>query len=181
MGRASRQKNERHNDRTWSTINPWTGRDEQFTVHLTDTALAEWERDRVYLKGRGYPDRPPEIDTPTSRSWGVGGPPRRPAELMLGSDRSAQALGTWSIVDESQMLMVHLGLRPDGELILDIRAGRADAPTRYFARGVKSVMIAGQIARGLAERLGLPEPGFVSAEEVVADLVAARAARTKVA
>jgi hypothetical protein len=42
---------------------------ETFHVRVPDTAVAEWLPHRAELRRRGYPDRPPDIDTPTLRAW----------------------------------------------------------------------------------------------------------------
>jgi hypothetical protein len=45
------------------------GQPETFVVRVDDRAIAEWPPERAHLKHRGYPDRPPDIDTPTLRAW----------------------------------------------------------------------------------------------------------------
>ena len=45
------------------------GQPETFVVRVDDRAIAEWLPERAHLKHRGYPDRPPDIDTPTLRAW----------------------------------------------------------------------------------------------------------------
>jgi hypothetical protein len=42
---------------------------ETFSVRVSDDALLAWLRERVPLRHRGYPDRPPDVDTPTLRAW----------------------------------------------------------------------------------------------------------------
>ena len=42
---------------------------ETFVVRVDDRAVIEWLAERAGLRRRGYPDRPPDIDTPTLRAW----------------------------------------------------------------------------------------------------------------
>jgi len=46
-----------------------SGLPETFLVRVSDGAVAEWSRERAGLKRRGYPDRPPDVDTATLRAW----------------------------------------------------------------------------------------------------------------
>ena len=112
MGRAARHKAERRNGRTWSTVNPWTGRRDTFVTRLSDQALADWEAERTELAAKGYPDRPPEIDTPTTRGWHMpssGPSPRAPGVATLGCDPTARAVGTWVTRDDVLTLTANLG------------------------------------------------------------------------
>jgi hypothetical protein len=45
------------------------GLPETVMVRISDAAVAEWLADRADLKHRGYPDRPPDVDTATLRAW----------------------------------------------------------------------------------------------------------------
>lgn len=45
------------------------GHPETHWVRIPDAAVAEWLAERAGLRRRGYPDRPPDIDTPTLRAW----------------------------------------------------------------------------------------------------------------
>ena len=45
------------------------GRSEAFWCRLTDEALLAWLAERTYLRGRGYPDRPCDVDGPSIRLW----------------------------------------------------------------------------------------------------------------
>lgn len=42
---------------------------ETFVTRISDEAVQEWLDKREHLRNRGYPDRPPDIDTPLTRSW----------------------------------------------------------------------------------------------------------------
>ena len=46
-----------------------SGTTETFRVRVSEAAIAEWLPERAHLKRRGYPDRPPDVDTPTLRAW----------------------------------------------------------------------------------------------------------------
>lgn len=45
------------------------GQMEHFSVRVSDAALAEWLGVRARLREQGFPDRPPDVDTPTIRAW----------------------------------------------------------------------------------------------------------------
>ena len=45
------------------------GLSETFWVRVSDAAVAEWLPERDVLRRRGFPDRPPDVDTPTLRAW----------------------------------------------------------------------------------------------------------------
>lgn len=45
------------------------GQCETFRVRVSDRAVAEWLLERAVLRHRGYPDRPPDVDTLTLRAW----------------------------------------------------------------------------------------------------------------
>jgi hypothetical protein len=63
------------------------GAAETHRVRVSDAAVEEWLRERANLRDRGYPDRPPDLDTPTLRAWLP-----RPGEqgLPYFRDRSSQ-------------------------------------------------------------------------------------------
>jgi len=45
------------------------GLPENVMVRISDAAVAEWITERADLKRHGYPDRPPDVDSPTLRAW----------------------------------------------------------------------------------------------------------------
>src|ERR1035437_1996837 len=45
------------------------GQPETFVLGVDNRAVTEWLAERAELRRRGYPDRPPDIDTPTLRAW----------------------------------------------------------------------------------------------------------------
>jgi len=45
------------------------GTAEAHRVRVSDAAVVEWLRERTHLRARGFPDRPPDIDTDTLRAW----------------------------------------------------------------------------------------------------------------
>lgn len=53
-------------------------RTETVWSRVSDEATIAWAAERHYLKERGYPDRPPDVDTPTVRLWVA-----RPSERAL--------------------------------------------------------------------------------------------------
>ena len=73
-------------DPSWWTRMPYrrirlpseSGHPEPFWVRVPNGAVVEWLGERDRLRADGYPDRPPDIDTPTLRVWLP-----RPAELGL--------------------------------------------------------------------------------------------------
>jgi hypothetical protein len=70
------------------------GLPETVLVRISDAAVAEWLADRADLKRHGYPDRPPDVDSPTLRAWLP-----RPAEYdhPYFAGRAALLKGTVSI------------------------------------------------------------------------------------
>ena len=60
-------------------------------VRVDDRAVAEWLPERARLRHRGYPDRPPDVDTLTLRAWLP-----RPGEAALPYFRArpARSAGT---------------------------------------------------------------------------------------
>ena len=127
MGRAARRKRERRQARTWQTRNPWTGAPETFPVCVDDEALRDWERHRVRLAAAGYPDRPPEFDSPHLRAWSrVPGTPARvgPGDaalsgFRLSADPTARVLGFWRSASDEVGAKVHVGRRDDGSFVLE--------------------------------------------------------------
>jgi hypothetical protein len=55
-------------------------------VRVDDRAVAEWLPERARLRHRGYPDRPPDVDTLTLRAWLP-----RPGEAALPYFRACPA------------------------------------------------------------------------------------------
>jgi hypothetical protein len=99
---------------------------------VSDEATIAWLAERAYLKKRGYPDRPPDLDTPTVRMWLA-----RPNEERLPYFRQ-QAVEevsggafpvytiTWHAADGSGAKFLITGLLDGsfvGRLILEDEAG----------------------------------------------------------
>jgi hypothetical protein len=172
MGRSSREKDERQLERSWTTINPWTGRAETFQVRISGKGLRAWERDRVSLRSRGYPDRPPMVDTARIRSWesAITCESASQGQLVLVADPTARAIGSWGVSDSRLTASLNLGRRPDGTLMADVRVGSVRRPGRWLLTGLESVQFAEQIAYKAAESAGLPPPRYTSAEQMLTDL-----------
>ena len=184
MGRASRQKRQRREGRTWQTINPWTGAQECFPVRVSDEALREWEHHRVRLAAAGYPDRPPEFDSPNLRAWSlVPGTRMRfdPAEaaragFCLGADPEARAVGTWRSSTGELGAKVTVGRRDDGTFTLDLVL---ETLTWHSAQALR--VADAEEARAVIESLdttvlracGLPPLTFTSADALAAELAGA--------
>ena len=181
MGRASRQKRQRHARRTWQTVNPWTGAHERFQVCVSDEALREWEHHRVRLAAAGYPDRPPEFDSPNLRAWStVPGTPIRfdPAaaadtEIRLGADPEARVVGTWRSSTGELGAKVTVGRRDDGTFTLDLVL---ETLTWHSSQALR--VADAEEARRVIESLdttmlrahGLPPLTFTSADAFAAEL-----------
>lgn len=96
-------------------------RTETLWSRISDEATMAWLAERPYLRSRGYPDRPPDVDTPTVRLWIA-----RPSEERLPyfRDRVREAAGgtfpvysvSWQAPDGSGAKVVVTGL-PDGSLL----------------------------------------------------------------
>ena len=85
-------------------------------IFITDDALAEWEEHRRLLALNGYPDRPPDIDTPTLRSWIL-----HPGEPGYEKDR----LPNPSVVREPyESLSVALPRMPGLKILVDQNADK---------------------------------------------------------
>lgn len=174
MGRAARIKRERRTGRAWSTVNPWTGLRETFATYLSDRSLAEWEADRVQLAALGYPDRPPEFDTPKARGWRFPSNDDDPAKtqaMTLGCDPAARALGTWTMGSDQMALTASLGALSDGQFVIGIVV-YSSAPRRFTLTGLRTIDDAAKAVRHLARALDLSEPAFVDADQVMAELLA---------
>jgi hypothetical protein len=99
---------------------------------VSDEATIAWLAERHYLKERGYPDRPPDVDTPTVRLWLA-----RPSEEALPYFRRQALEGgssasfpvytvTWHAPEGSGAKFLLTGLLDGsfvGRLILEDEAG----------------------------------------------------------
>lgn len=108
---------------------------ESFWVRTTDAAVTEWAEQRDRLRLEGNPDRPPDIDTPTSRAW-----VRHPGESHPYFDRHAIAQHgsffpvvtmVWSSGDQATRLYV-TGFA-DGGFTIDVMT--AGGPKRHQTFG----------------------------------------------
>lgn len=175
MGRASRSKAQRQGKRSWSTIDPTTGKVERFMVSISEQALEDWERERDDLRRRGYPDRPPEVDTPSARSWTLAGSGTGSGvvRLTLGADASAHAVGFWAVEEGGVFVRAQLGQRPDRTYVLSLSFGELLDPIRGVISGLREIVEAVEIVRVLTAEWQLSEPTFVSAEQILKEIRAA--------
>jgi hypothetical protein len=137
-------------------INPWTHRIELFKVNLSESDVADWERDRVDLYRRGFPDFPcRELD------WGVGGSIfPLPTDQAIGYATAATPEGGWFVRDNGKVLEVELSRSAYGERVLDCRIGDVGHPIEFTLREAKPrKKLAGWI-RDMAGRQGLSKPTF---------------------
>lgn len=99
---------------------------------VSDEATIAWLAERHYLKRKGYPDRPPDVDTPTVRLW-LARPSeerlpyfrRRAQEASLGGSFPVFTI-TWHAPDGSGARFLFTGLLDGsfiGRLILEDEAG----------------------------------------------------------
>ena len=51
------------------TVQHPDGRREEFRTRLEPHAFVEWAAERDELRAKGYPDRPPDVDTSKNRLW----------------------------------------------------------------------------------------------------------------
>lgn len=185
MGKASRNKQARRNGRRWSTIDPDSGETQVFTVYIDDAALRQWERNRRSLRAAGYPDRPPEIDTPNARMWNLDGGPARPINLVgavhtLGVDTTALAVGTWrSCTPGGEFgLKLNVGRRGNGVFVLHLMA---ESSRGFRWDGVAEAATSEALAERTAEfaevarALDLPEPTWISADALLGEVATATA------
>lgn len=116
MGRASRTKAARREARRSRQViiyNPATGQPELHQVSISDEALAEWVANRERLRAQGYPDRPPDVDTPKFHVW------RQPAGEPVEAPDGAGFVGSWTTLHPLGVVAKLLAVRaPDGGIIL---------------------------------------------------------------
>ena len=182
MGRAARTKRQRGQTRTWHTRNPWTGKPETFPVCISDEALREWEENRVRLAKAGYPDRPPEFDSPRHRAWNhiAPGRPLRPEDLdgahaTLGTDPTAKALGTWRTGDDTWGVKINVGRRDDGSFVhhVVVQFGQQEGSFVEDELGEELSRTMIEEISAVCVRIGLPPLHWISADEFVAEIAAA--------
>ena len=89
---------------------------------VSDEATIAWLSERAYLRSKGYPDRPPDVDTPTLRLW-VARPSeeglpyfRRQAEEVAVSGAFPVYTVSWHHPDGSGAKVLVTGLA-DGSLL----------------------------------------------------------------
>ena len=122
------------------------GQPETLWVRVTDAAVAEWLRERARSKHRGYPDRPPDIDTPTLQAW----LPRLGEQaLPYFRDHLAQSAKPGG----TQMFMVFTATwhRPNGVITKVLVTGMGDGS---FLSRVVIVEPSGETPVDKAHRLG---------------------------
>jgi len=122
------------------------GPPETLWVRVTDAAVAEWLRERARSKHRGYPDRPPDIDTPTLQAW----LPRLGEQaLPYFRDHLAQSAKPGG----TQMFMVFTATwhRPNGVITKVLVTGMGDGS---FLSRVVIVEPSGETPVDKAHRLG---------------------------
>ena len=183
MGRAARTKRQRGQTRSWHTRNPWSGKLETFPVCISDEALREWKENRVRLAKAGYPDRPPEFDSPRHRAWNGEAPgrPFRRGELdggvsTLGVDPMATAVGTWVSGDRHASVKINVGRRDDGVFVLHlvVQHGQEEMSRVLTVSDDAAAREAVQkINDRLVARLDLPPLHWISADEIVAEVAEA--------
>ncbi len=179
MGRAARVKKQRHTTRIWHTRNPWTSKHETFPVCISDEALREWELNRVRLANAGYPDRPPEFDSPHYRAWNLSEPGRslRPKDIegahtTLGVDPTATVLGTWHSGTADWGLKINVGRRVDGTIVHHVVVQHGETQHDAASTAPDEAAARAQIDDASADLVaeGLPPLFWVSADEFLAEL-----------
>lgn len=188
VGRASRNKQTRRNGRRWSTIDPDSGETQVFTVYINDAALRQWERNRRSLRAGGYPDRPPEIDTPNARMWNLDGGRATQIDLAsavhaLGVDPTALAVGTWrSCTPGGEFgIKLNVGRRGDGVFVVHLVA---ESCRGFRWERIAEARTAGELAERtsafaeVARALELPEPTWISADALLGEVATASAPPT---
>ena len=139
------------------------GSTETHWVRVDDRAVAEWLPERARLRRRGYPDRPPDVDTPTLRAWLA-----RPGEQGLPYFRDGQAPST--APGDTQVFMVFTATwhRPSGVTTKVLVTGMADGS---FLSRVVIVEPSGKTPVDRAHRLGPdldPDAVWAEVETIVA-------------
>jgi hypothetical protein len=133
------------------------GLPETFRVRVSEAAIAEWLRERAGLKHRGYPDRPPDIDTATLRAWL---PRLGEGTLPYFRDLPARSAGTGDAL--AFPVFTATWHRPDGGTTKVLVTGFGDGS---FMSRVVIVNAAGDSPVDKAHRLGPDvDPGAVWTE-----------------
>ena len=164
------------------TTDPDTGEVQAFTVYVDDAALRAWERHRRRLRAAGYPDRPPEVDTPSGRLWTLDGRRMLPivgadASMRLGVDQSAIGLGSWrsTLVGGDFGIKLNIGRRGNGVFVFHLVAESLGGYRQDLTAEATTLEAVDERVRSfasLARELGLPEPTWVSTDAMLAEMSA---------
>jgi hypothetical protein len=116
------------------------GLTEEFGARISPRGVAEWLNDREGLRIAGFPDRPPDVDTPKLRLWAM-----RPGEEHFPyfvSEVEFQGRGwfailsmDWTAPDTGESARLHLAGWKDGSFTLSVafEPQRAGLDTDYPA------------------------------------------------
>jgi len=160
----------------YATRDPETGRRQLFDSRLSSTAFREWELNRRRLRRAGYPDRPPEIDTPRLRLWpGPDGLASTPDRIGLGFAPEEDMLGTWVTgFADGDGCKLTIGRKNDGTFL--VRSIYGGDLNDYILEFPDEVSLAGAVEtwKSMLMMVGWPEPVWVSVEQLLAEIEAAR-------
>ena len=160
----------------YATRDPETGRRQVFDSRLSSTAFRDWELNRRRLRREGYPDRPPEIDTPRLRAWtGPDGLASAPDRIGLGFAPEVDALGSWVTgFTDADGFRLTIGRRDDGTFL--VRSRHVGDPNGYGFEFPDEVSLAAAVEtwKSRLMMVGWPEPVWVSAEGLLAEIETAR-------
>lgn len=163
------------------------GLPETHWVRVTDAAVAEWLRERARLKHRGYPDRPPDVDTATLRAWlprlGEGTLPYFRGRLAPSAGTGDTLLfpvldfaGLMDRASREHWALIALDLNvdtstPAGEAMAAVLATFAQFERRLIGERTKAALA---VKRAQGVRLGRPR---LIPDDIVARIVAERSSR----
>lgn len=137
-------------------MNPETNEARIFNVRISDEGFADWLMNRDRLVEQGFPDRPPDVDTPTLRFW-VQHPgeeklpyfadaPKRQSYLDPNLIDYPVYIAHWHALDVA--VRIALYVNDHGPWRIEMHASGAGVNTIPFAKMPISWQVAGEDAAG---------------------------------
>jgi len=111
---------------------------ETFITRLTPDALEEWKEVRERNRHIGYPDRPPDVDTPLHRGW-ISHPNEVNKFALLSSELNTGSFPIYSISCEKYIDSI--GAIIEGKLLISYDAQKDSCEFRHVARTLEGLTI----------------------------------------
>lgn len=103
---------------------------ETFIARVSDEAVKEWEGVRERNKNIGYPDRPPDVDTPLHRAWIPHNPYENEHYMTLGKPSSE----SFPVCSFSGSTVVENNIGIEGKLLVGYDSTKDKYEIRRIAR-----------------------------------------------